>query len=190
MRNDEYFFKVDQSERGRRESRQSQLKQIFFNFSKQLQRLFEVQFQVVTMKNCAKKNRKKYQTERKKKYSRFNLKKKLKERKAEKRAAAENTAVPVVTQDPALHPTCIAAVNTGCSCYVKDKRPKQKWSIEEEAMLKALLLKHKGTFKVAGPWERIQCEGRHVFKESREGADLRYKWKNMLPQWLKESSGT
>ncbi|KAI3866264.1 hypothetical protein MKW92_045319, partial [Papaver armeniacum] len=50
----------------------------------------------------------------------------------------------------------------------------------------ALLLKHKGSFKVPGPWEIMRREGKHVFHHSRIGGDLKAKWRNILPHWLKE----
>ncbi|KAI3859150.1 hypothetical protein MKX03_006133, partial [Papaver bracteatum] len=70
----------------------------------------------------------------------------------------------------------------GCSrsCR-KKKRPTVKWTIEEEAMLKALLLQHMGTITKFGPWEDMLLEGRHVFKSSRTASDLKDKWRNALP---------
>lgn len=48
------------------------------------------------------------------------------------------------------------------------------------------MIKHTGSFKVFGPWETILGEGKNVFKDCRTGGDLRDKFLNVLPQWLKK----
>ncbi|MCL7027429.1 hypothetical protein MKW94_012324 [Papaver nudicaule] len=146
------------------------------------------------MKNAAKNKR-----PNKKIYNKLNRETKRARRVEAMAAAAAQNAVPIVhlaenvpnnatNQYPATNGASPAVLCASCinTTFEKERRELVVWTPEEVAMLKILLLKHTRSFKKPGPWAKMLREGRSVFNKCRTGGDLKDKWRNILPHWLKE----